>query len=301
MSHRMALYRVQVRPKRNRDEWRLFGDYDKAGTWLGDIVTKALTTFAGRSSDGKVAARFEASLSNLKNGQVGAALVSGRSGITSVIERQDDPPFQRMNDHVEAMRSAVVFDLPRGQNVGQLAVHVPDGRSCKGILDSVLRATMAPLGYMIELSPIVPANALQEAVDRGALERVTLIKHDPVHDDKFAAAAQWGSDNVGKVELSIPSRRNGLLRSDPVRKFLKQRTDESKRQIIEFGGLVFDEANVTVSMPDGSHRTFFLEPREGGHAMTMAIEVDETDQMGATAEVLTRELVAALEAVAGDP
>jgi hypothetical protein len=297
MSHRVALYQVRVRPKRDVNGWRLFGDYDESGTWFGVPVGAMLPKLYGQSADGRVEARFDAPLPGIKGDQVGAALRSGRSGVTSVIERDGDPPFDRTSDHVEAMRSAVLFELPKNQRAGRLAVHVPHGRSCKGIVEKGLKATMRELGFVVELSPIVPANALREAVERDALERVTLIKHDPSHSDKFAAAAQWGTDAVEKVELSIPSGRNRRLRRDPLKRFIDDPSDANRRQIIEFQGLIFDEASITVELPDGVRRTFFLDGREGGHAMTMGIDVDAVDRLGATPEVLARELADALKAV----
>lgn len=301
MSHRAALYRVRVRPRRDVKGWRLLGDYDSFGTWLGTTVSGLLAGLHGTSTDGKVAARFESPLPDIKDQQVGSSIVSGRSGVISVIERQGDPPFDRTSDHVEAMRSAALFELPRGKQDGRLAVHVPHGRSCKGILERALRANMGQLGFVIELDPIVPANALREAVERNALEKVTLIKHDPTHSDKFQAAAQWGNGDIEKLELSIPSARNKRLRRDPLKKFLDDPTDENRRQIIVFEGLIFDEASVTVELADGVRRTFFLDGREGGHAMTMGIDVDLTDRLGATPDVLARELAGALKAVSVAP
>ena len=297
MSHRAALYLVQVRQKRE-SEWRLFGDFDQTGTWFGDVVASALSQLNDKSRDGKVVAHFEAALPGLGDGQVGASIRSGRTGITSVIERSGHPSYDRSPDHAESMRSAVLFDLPKGQRAGRLAVHVPFGRSCKGIVERALKAHVGVLGFIVELGPIVPAGALREAVERDAVERVTLIKHDPARSDKFADAAQWGSDAVDRLELSIPSRRNRRLRRDPLKKFLDEPTEANRQQIIEFEGLSFDEASVTVEMPDGVQRTFFLEAREGGHPMTTGISVGEGDRYGAIASDLSDGLRAA---VAGRP
>ncbi|HEC09679.1 MAG TPA: hypothetical protein ENI86_08945 [Acidimicrobiales bacterium] len=290
MSHRVALYQVRVRPKRKTSDWLLLGDYDGAGTWLGETVRNGLRLLNGSSRDGKVVARFEGDLPALEPSQIGATLVSGRSGVTSVLEKAGEPSFERTPDHVEGMRSAALFYLPRRQTRGRLAVHVPHGRSCKGILENELRRDLSQRGYVLDLSPIVPPDALRSAVERDAIEKVTLIKHDPARSERFRDAARWGTDEVGRLELSIPSKRNRRLRRDPLRRFLEDPSDENRRAIIEFQGLQFDEVAVTVDLPDGSQRTFYLEPREGGHPMTIAIDPDETDRLGATPASLSREL-----------
>ena len=110
----------------------------------------------------------------------------------------------------------------------------------------------------------------------------------------FANAAQWGDDEVGRIELSIPSRRNHKLRSDPISKFLGDPTAENRRQIVEFAGLRFDEAKVTARMPGGSRRTFYLEDHEGGHPMSVEIDIHNEDNMGAMSDELCRELQDAL-------
>jgi hypothetical protein len=140
----------------------------------------------------------------------------------------------------------------------------------------------------------VPQNALAEAVERDAVERVTLIKHDPAKADKFSSAAQWGTDEVDRLELTIPSKRNRRLRRDPLAKFIEEPTAANRGKLVEFNGLVFDEVAVTVEMPEGNQRTFFLEPREAGHPMTTAIDVAEGDQYGPTAADLRDQMVKVL-------
>jgi hypothetical protein len=298
MSHRAAIYRVRARPQGDVNGWRLCGDIDEAGTWLGTPIDKALVNLNGKSRDGKVTARHDGALQAIGADQVGCSILSGRSGVVSVIEKPGQPPFDRTLDSSESMRSAVLFDLPRGRKEGRLAVHVPDGRSCKGIVETALRSALSSIGFVLELGPIVPANALQEAVERDAVEKVTLIKHDPSKAEKFSDAAQWGGDeDLDRLELTIPSKRNRHLKRDPLKRFLDDPTDASRQQLIEFEGLVFDEVAVTVEMPDGTQRTFFLDGREGGHAMTTAIDVRAFDRYGATAGELSRELRNALVTV----
>ena len=301
MSHRAALYRVKIRPKQKVDSWCLLGDYDAAGTWAGHTLNGLLVKLNGKSRDKKVQAQFESNLPNLEPNCVGVSVLSGRSGVTSVLELEGKRPFLRTPEHSEAMRSAVLLDLPPRRTSGWLAVHVPHGRSCKGIIEHALRQGFGQLGFVIELGAIVPANALRDAVYRDLVEKITLIKHEPTKSDRFRDAAQWGDDEVERIKLSIPSRRGMHLRGDPLRRFLNEPNDENRRQIIEFGGLIFDEVAVTVSMPEGGQRTFYLEAREGGHPMTLGINVTGMDRYGATPVELSRELASALATVSPSP
>ena len=112
MSHRAALYRVQIRPMREVDSWRLLGDYDEAGTWAGHTINGLLVKLNGTSRDKKVQAQFESNLPSLQPDCVGVSVLSGRSGVTSVLELEGERPFLRTPEHSEAMRTAVLFDLP---------------------------------------------------------------------------------------------------------------------------------------------------------------------------------------------
>ena len=299
MSHRAAMYIVRVRPKRDVDGWMLLGDVDSGGTWLGDLIDKALADLKGTSRDGKVEARFGGTLPGLGTSQVGATLISGRSGVVSLIEKPGEEPFHRTADHREAMRSAVLFDLPPNLEAGSMAIHIPHGHGCKAIVEDQLRSTLGKEGYVLDLGPVVPQSALLEAVKQNGVEQVTLIKHDPLASDRFSDAAMWGRDEVDRLELKIPSKRKRRLRADPVTRFLEDSSEANRRRIIEFQGLTFDEVTVTVELLDGSTRTFYLEQRQGGHPMTTALTISasEADELGAVPGALSRELQRALASV----
>ena len=244
MTHRAALYRVRVRRQREK-EHPLLGDIDGAGMWLGDLVARAMSGELGKSNDKRVEARVEATLPRLKQDEVGVSILAGRSGVVSVLSRKKET-FARTADTVEQMRSAALFHLPPGRSEGTLALHVPDGRGCKGIVESAIRRVASDEQLVVELGPVVPLAAFRAAVDRGAVERVRLVKHDAAHADDFADAAQWGSDGLGDVALSFPSRRNRFLNRDPLKRFLDHPSDRARRALVEFHGLTFDEVEVTV-------------------------------------------------------
>lgn len=297
MGHRAALYMVKVRPHREVDGWRLLGDYDKAGSSVASEIDEVLGKLDVEKKDQKVKAVFDQPLPDLAPNQVGACLVSGKLGVTAVLSRKGDPPFDQTPDHSQDMRTGVLFDLPPASKTGRLVVHVPEGRSIKRLTEREIAHRFSQKGFIISIDPVVPGNALAQAVERDAIERVTLIKHSVKSNDKFADAAQWGTDELDRVELSLPSRRNRRLRRDPLKKFLNEPTETNRKRLYTFQGLEFDEVGVTVDLPDGSRRMFFVEPRTGGHPLTVALAVDKTDRYGATPQVLSRELKAVLKSV----
>ena len=298
MSHRAALYRVRVRPKQEKD-WSLLGDYDKYGTSLVETVADLLSNLDGESADHKVHANYEKQLPELNDDCVGISLLSGRSGVTSVMRKEGYEDFPRTPQHRETMRSGVLFHLPRFRTSGWLAVHSPHGRSCKTIVERYLSERISALGHMLEVSAVVPATALQEAVELNAIKIVTLIKREPTSSDKFRDAAQWGDDEVERVELSIRSRRLMQLRTNTLERFLRDPSDENRHQIVEFQGLPFDEAGITVRQPGGGQRTFYIEAPERGHAMTLDLDLSNVDQYGVSTEELSRELMEAIRTISG--
>ena len=299
MSHRAALYTVRVRPHGERDEWRPLGNYDDRGTWAGTTIAAALASLNDPNWDETVHVRFDSVLPCANPNHVGISFLSGKSGITSVIERDGEEPFHRLPDHSEEIRTAVLFNLPRPRIDGLMALHIPHNRSCKSILEGVLRTAFGD-DYMIELNPIVPRAAYREAVEQNRISKVTLVKRNPTADDQFLDAAQWGPDEVDRLELIITSRRRQRLFGDPIRRFLDNPDDPKSKQIIEFEGLEFDALKVTVDMPEGNTRTFHLEALDalsGGHPITYELDINSTDEYGGTVQDLTDELSSTLVTV----
>ena len=301
MPHRAALYSVRIRQSHKKGDYRLLGNYDRASNWLGDALTVTLPSLRASDATRDIGVEYESTLTSLPTDCIGFTLLGGRSGISSIIQKPGDAPFNRTPEHAEVMRSAILFYLPPNRNVGFAVVHVPHRNSRKSLVGEYLRQYFSDLNYSLEIVPVVPQDALRQAVDANAIERVTLIKHDLQPDNAFANAAQWGDSEVGRVELAIPSRRNRRLRRDPIQRFLDNPTDENRSQIVEFAGLRFDEAKVTARMPGGSRRTFYLEDHEGGYPMSLEIDIEVEDDLGALPDELKRELQNALTQMRPEP
>ena len=290
MSHRASIYSIRVRPTRVLDGWRLLGDYDSSGTWAGDTITTALQQLSTYSADGNVRAVHESDFAALSNNHVGLSILSGRTGVTSVIQRPGERDFFRTVDHSEAMRSGMLFHLPRNRDRGVMAVHSPHGRGCKSIIERELRQCFSNRGYVMDLSPIAPAQTLHDAIDQSEIKKITLIKYAGTRSDKFHDAAQWGSEEIGRLEFAITSRRMRSLRSDPLRRFLREPSNDNRRHIVEFAGLDFDDVGITVKFPDNLRRTFYLESPGKGYGMSVEMDIQNEDSYGATADEIAAEL-----------
>ena len=243
MSHRAALYRLRIRPKRQVRGWCLLGDYDEAGTWVGETIQKALMGQTSTNYDRTVEATFgEELLPRLPPNTVGVQILSGKSGVSSVLTRGGLTRFVRTPDDSEVMRSAALFSLPPHRTEGWLVVHVPHRRGCKTILHDALRANFGERGYVISITPFVPEDAFRALIDQARVSKVTLTKRELERSDRFAEAAQWGDNKLDRIELTFRGRRLRSLNKDPIRRFLAKPSEETRNRIIEFGGLQFDDA-----------------------------------------------------------
>ena len=290
MSHRASIYSVRIRPSGVPSGWRLLGDYDSKGTWAGDTILTELQGLNAFSADGNVHANHESDLATFSNDYVGISILSGRTGVTSVLQKPGANDFFRTAAHSEAMRSGVLFYLPRGRDRGIMALHSPHGRGCKAIIERVLRDHFSNRSYIIDLSPVIPVDALNDALEQSDIKKITLIKYTTSRNDKFHEAAQWGSDEIGRLEFTITSRRRRSLRADPLERLLRNPSDDNRKQLLEFAGLDFDDVGVTVKFPGNVRRTFYLASPSKGYGISLDIDIRNEDQYGALADEISEEL-----------
>lgn len=304
MTHRAALYSVIIHPKQYQRSPCILGDYDGSGTWLGKTLKKRFRKLQLEDPDRGIALNYELTYDDLPRHHIGFTFLRGQTGVTSVLSRPQEDRYYRTPDTAESLRVAAIFHLPRAQSRGYLAIYVPHRHGIKTLLDEFLRQQFGPRGYVLTLNPIVPQDALRQAIETNGLERITLIKRELAESDRFADAAQWGDDQVDRVELSIVSKRGLRLRRDPLSRFLTERNDEDLARIVEFDGMRFDDAKVTAKMPSGSNRTFYLDGRETGHAMTFELDLRDEDtsrdRLGILPDTLRAHLIGALSELSPD-
>jgi hypothetical protein len=299
MAHRAALYLVRVKEKWH--DYLPLGDLDGAGLDLGEVLGEQLgADFEQESHDGsKVVRGLDVAFDD--DDDLCVALQHGQSGVAAdIVDQGGEQRLRRVWTDSELLRCCSVFRLPRDQEIGWLATHVNNGHGVKGLMERGLRERFAQRypDLKLEISPMVQRSALEEAVQQGRVEKIRLRKLEQPRDRAIAATNKWvRSSDYGKLELDIEATGGNHLIPRLLQRFF--RGDQTAYgEIIEFEGLQFDEAGVTVSLPDGTQRLFYLEKPEAGHAMTMELDRLEFDDDGdPSAESVYAALKGALGAV----
>jgi hypothetical protein len=295
MSHRAVIYTVKVHKLRKPKDLRLLGDFTDTGAGsLVDTINTCLTApFNAQWDDGSKVVIGESTV--VSNDEVHSRFITGQSGVVAdIVDQQGALRLHQESDDTQLVHCASVFRLPATEKLGWWAVHVNNGRSPKGLIQKELMARFKGLYPDLQLSiaPCVLGAALTEAVNRGQVEKVHLIKWEQPHNRAEAATDKWVAANEkARLELQITSAgRGGRVISDRVKKFLGGDTAEFG-QIVEFQGIEFEQAKVEVVLGNGSHRTFNIEKPEAGHPISM----DLTDLDTQDGEATQASLVAALD------
>ena len=279
MSHRVALYTVQVRPKRDKEQ-RLLGNFDEAGSSIIEVLQGYLSQgFASSIEDGTKEIRVVSCALGGGGDELRVEATHGKSGVKATIV---DEHGQLRLDQVPADSQLVswgcLFRLPPQQRRGWLAIHVNDGRGTKSLLDDGLQERFQRdyPDFLLHIHPYVERSVLDKALEEDRVKKVKLVKLERPSDQAMATTNQWiPGDAIGKFELSISVRSRGRhLVADPIRRFLG--SDHPQRdEIIEFEGVEFDEASVEVETPEGGQKTFNIEQPQAGHAFTE--DLDDLD------------------------
>ena len=106
-----------------------------------------------------------------------------------------------------------------------------------------------------------------------------------------------GSDESCTIDRAggRSSGQGGAFLTDPIKNFLTGNSSNAMDEIVEFGGLTFEEASVTILLPDGKTRTINLQAREGGQAMTQSLENLQEEDGDPTPESLEPRVAAVAE------
>lgn len=297
MSHRAAIYMVRVR-KRYGGNYHLFGDWDdQGGGWFGDVALTSLRGLNAADRNGKVKTVYECDLPKLGTNEVGVAVRGGRGGVTSVLEKAGEAPFARTPEHLEHMRSGVIFRLPKGASQGWLAVHSPHGHGAKGVIERHLATRCSAGDCTMEIQPVIPLSALRAAVEQNLIEKVTLIKHQPGSSNEFGDTSKWGEE-VDRIEMDVFAKRAKKLGGGPLINFLNDPSESNRAAVVELAGLTFDEAAVRVTLENGLVRTYWIDRPERGFPVSVDLgSLKDDDELGPSATDISYSLRAALNTV----
>lgn len=283
MNQRAVLYTVAVKRKRFK-EWRLLGDIDGAGERLIDLFRHYVTDLSVESGDTTktLTSAAVAWPAGAEDGEE-ELYVSLRHGERDVAaEIYDDTGVeqyrQKLTDEAR-LRCGALFVLPADQERGWLALHTNAGRGVKGLLGPELTRRFAQThdDHTLELTPWVDRQALEQAVDRGAISDVRLTKLVQPGDAADAATNRWvPAGDIGKIEVKFhPRGRGKFLRAVPLRTLLHgdaQQKAAAAHEIVQFEGIEFDEARIEVVLENGAERTFYIQrDSTAGHPWALDI------------------------------
>ena len=277
MTHRAKLYSVKVHNAGATKQACFLGNVDGKGTRAASIVQEALQVLDATNTEHKIHISYESLMQPMDRDQVGATLLRGNSGVTSTITKNDNEVFRREPDHSESVRAGVLFELPKEEYEGVVALHIPHNMGYKSILEKELQRSFTKFGLVMTLKPIVPIAAFQEAVNSGHIKKLVLAKYNVSDSDPFTQYAKLDSGNTDRMKLVFEPKRRKFLSYDPLNRFVDDKTDENLRALLTFESLPFEEARVTAQLPDNTTRTFNIENIEGGHPMSICLDITESN------------------------
>lgn len=279
MSHRVALYTVQVRPKRDKEQ-RLLGNFDEAGSSLLEVLQGYLGQgFSSSTEDDTKEVAVVSCVVDESGEELRVSATHGKSGLkATIVDGNGQLRLDQLPADSQLVPCAFLLRLPPQQRRGWLAIHVNDGRGIKSLLEAGIQERFQQdyPDSLLHLYPYVERSVLDKALEKDQIKKVKLIKLERPSDQAMAPTNQWiPGGAIGKFELSISVRTRGeRLVADPIRRFLSSENPR-RDEIIEFEGIEFDEASVEVSTPDGGQKTFNIEQLQAGHAFTE--ELDDLD------------------------
>ena len=270
MAHRVALYTVQVRRKRDTSGGFLpLGDIDAQGTSLAELILRYLGDhFEAVNDEGTRSLHCEAAEWDGLN--LFAMLRHGQTGVAAdIIGKEGEYRLRQSVDDTQRIRCGALLRLPPPTEMGWLAAHINNGRAAKGLVEKGVQARFRQdfPALLLEIKPFVSGSVLLTAVEQDQITTVRLIRWDESSDK--AGAGKWVRDGTAaKLELSIkPKGQVKRLLSRLPLQFLLGDSDVLG-QIVQYDGMRFDEVKLEVALPDGTQRTFNIEHPDAGHAFT---------------------------------
>jgi len=297
MPHRAALYTVRVHPPYRSKPHQLlrFGDFDGAGGYLGDAILRFLNDGIDiANGDGTRSASCEAA--RISGEDLLATFVHGQSGVgADIVDANNQLRIRQMPDDSQLVRCGSVFRLPPGEQLGWWAVHVNNGKNVKGLMDGeLMRLVRENFDLMLEVHPFIVRAALEEAVDGDHIETIKLVRFLKPHDRATSETSRWVEEDAdAKLEVMFRKMGERGLLGALVGRYLRGDAGAFD-EIVEFRGLRFDEAHVTIMLDDGGTKTFNIDRPEGGHPLTTDLEHLVFDQGEPTPDSLHAELRRAL-------
>jgi hypothetical protein len=271
VEHTAAVYRVRVRGvgRGNTDSFFPFGDFDGHGT---NLAATLLGYMNGMEVENETSDKVIRCLRATYVGdEIQAVLQHGESGIAAdIIDAAGDQRIRQNVEDTQLVKCGALFNLPRTQTTGWLAIHVNHGRGVKGLFGNRLVANLRE-GFtdrLMLIEPCVNSSALREAISQNRLDKVKLVASVRPDDIANPSLREWvPGGTAGKLELDISGHH---IVTTKIRRFLDGES-ELFGEIVTFEGMTFDQAKVEVEI-DGSRRTYNIQKPESGHPMTVELQ-----------------------------
>jgi hypothetical protein len=272
MNHRATMYTVGVHKQYKPKDLLPFNDFDGKGASLADCLNGYLSDGFMEEGDERA---VRCTQSNVIGDEIQALLTHGQSGMVAVIRGpQGHERLRQAVDDTHEVSCGLVLRLPGDETTGWWASHVIGTRSAKSLLKhGLVRRFMNDYPKLrLVVRPCVSGAALTAAVDSGEVESVKLVRLERPGDRRDRLTTQWvRRDQTAHIEVGIRAGRDQNVLNGLLRRFFGGERNLFG-QIVEFNGVEFDQAKISVSLPNGSTRTFNIEHPDSGHAFSVDLE-----------------------------
>ncbi len=301
MGHTCATYTVRVRGIRSKD-YRKFGNFDKGGGYLLDQLEDCLRGLTASSADDT--RDVQCTSVTATEPELKVLATHGLRGVgMDVIRHETDEQLRIHPPDTQRVRCGALFSLSRDDSLGFLAVHINSGRSVKGLMVNELtdRFRSGFDDLILEIHPSANRGVLEDALERGALDKIHLVRYERPSDRANAATNKWVEEDLpGRLELIINPRGRGRhLRANLIRRYLSgDNREQAFHEIISFDRMLFEEAKVEVILRDGRRKLVNISAPDSGNVIVEELEGLELIDGDPTDESLFKSLRLALADVA---
>lgn len=302
MAHSAAIYEVTVHERRHRHALHPFGDFDGEGTNLVQVLRTYFTDVFVEDDEREIILRNAEGVDvDEEADEACIVLEVGQRGVASVVE---DPTQKRRGRRraidAEFVRVAVLAHLPPDSETGFLALHVPHRRGIKQLLEKSITQRLNEDFHhvLLEFKPVVPRDALEQAIESNDIRQVKLVVIEQPAD-RFADATKWvDAEDLARIELVMYPKKLRRVKTEMLRLF--QQDHETIDQLVRFEGMTFDQAKVKIPLRTGGERTINIERPGAGHPMTIDLADKYALAVDADGDPMPEGLIDALRHVLGD-
>ena len=297
MVHYAALYRVTVHPLYQPNSLRRFGNFDEKGAQLAPVLD-------GYLNAPLIVDAGDRSLAVISSSQVGDEVETlfrhGQSGETADIynrKRTTKRAHQQFDDWHDITVGSLL-QLPRNGTEGWWAEHRQGIRGAKSLayheMSMTFRYDHDP--FKLVAAPAVSVAVLEKAVAEGHITQVKLTRIERPSDIRERITDDWvRSEDNSKIESFIKPGKGAYLLNNLILKHLSG-NKTAREEILEFGNVSYDRAQVEVELASGATRTFNIENLAGGHPFTVVLDkLEFNNAQEPTPESIFAELRRAIE------